>query len=144
MGKEDFVGTWHLVSSEFRRADGEVTYPLGKDAVGLLIYTASGAMAAQLMQPARPAFASGDRLEGTPAELQAAFEGYTAYFGTYPVDDVAGTVIHHVQGHNWPNLVGATNTRGFRFEGNRLILSASVPRVGGADLTALLIWERAE
>src|SRR5882672_5916133 len=48
MGKEDFVGTWHLVSSEFRRADGAVTYPIGKDAVGLLIYTAEGYMAAQL------------------------------------------------------------------------------------------------
>jgi hypothetical protein len=143
MGKEDFVGTWHLVSSEFRRADGAVTYPIGKDAVGLLIYTAKGYMAAQLMQTDRPAFASGDRLQGTPEELKATFEGYVAYFGPYTVDDAAGTVTHHIQGHIWPNMLGATNTRGFSFAGNRLTLSASVPHVDGTHLTALLIWERA-
>jgi len=31
VGKQDLIGTWHLVSSEFRHADGEVTYPIGKN-----------------------------------------------------------------------------------------------------------------
>ena len=141
MSKEKFVGTWHLVSSEFRRADGEVTYPLGQDVVGLLIYTADGYMSANLMQTDRPTFASGDRTLGTPAEIKAAFDGCFSYFGTYTVDDEAGTVTHHVKGSIWPNNHGKNQVRLFTFAGKRLTLSASLPLLDG-PLTALLIWDR--
>jgi hypothetical protein len=111
MDKGDLIGTWHLVSFEFRHADGEVTYPIGKNAVGLLIYTAEGYMAVQLMRTDRPAFASDDVFEGTSEEIKAAYEGFTAHFGMYTVDDAAGTVTHHVQGHIFPNRNGSTVTR---------------------------------
>ena len=113
MGKENLIGTWHLVSSEFRHADGEVTYPLGKNAVGLLIYTTEGYMAVQLMRSDRPAFVSDDVFQGTPEEIKAAYEGFAAYFGTYTVDEVAGTITHHVQGHIFPNRIGSKATRAF-------------------------------
>ena len=141
LSKEKFVGTWHLVSSEFRRADGEVTYPLGQDVVGLLIYTADGYMSANLMQTDRPTFASGYRRLGTPAEIKAAFDSCDAYFGTYTVDDEAGTVTHHVKGSTWPNDHGANQVRLFTFAGKRLTLSASLLSVDG-PLTILLIWDR--
>src|SRR5262245_46122904 len=141
MGKEDLIGTWHLVSSEFRHADGEVTYPLGKKAVGLLIYTADGHMAVHLMRTDRPAFASGDAFQGTPEEIKAAYEGYTAYFGTYTVDEVARTITHHVQGHTFPNYSGSKVTREFTLVDQCLTLRASIRR-DGRPLTALLIWTR--
>jgi hypothetical protein len=142
MGKEDLIGTWHLVSYELRHADGEVTYPIGKNAMGLLIYTAEGYMAVQLMRTDRPAFASDDVLQGTPEEIKAAYEGFAAYFGTYTVDDAAGTVTHHVQGHIFPNRIGSKATREFTLVDQCLTLRPSVRR-DGRLLTALLIWARA-
>lgn len=142
MSKEDFVGAWHLIAAEFRRADGEVTYPYGQEVTGLLIYTAEGYMTAQLMRTDRPPFASGDRRLSTPEEIQAAFNGFAAYFGTYTVDESAGTVTHTIHGDLVPNEVGTRQTRTFTFSGTRLVLSALLRR-GGVPLTARLIWERA-
>ncbi len=144
MGKEQFVGAWKLISSEFRRSDGEVSYPLGKNAVGLLIYDASGHVSAHLMRPDRPAFASSDHLKGTPAEIKTAFEGYIAYYGTYEVNEEEDTVTHHVEGSAFPNWVGTALRRFFEFSGNRLTLSTPPMPMGGEQVTGLLIWERAE
>src|SRR5476649_2375285 len=83
--KEKFVGTWTLVSFEFRRSDGVVTNVMGIDATGMLVYDASGCMSAQMMRSDRPQFALGDQQKGTPEETRAAVEGYIAYFGDYEV-----------------------------------------------------------
>jgi len=116
--------------------------PLVQNAVGLLIYTAEGSMAVQGMRTDRPAFASDDVFQGTPEEIKAAYEGFTAYFGTYTVDEAAGTVTHHVQGHIFPNRIGSPVTRAFTLVDQCLTLRASVRR-DGRPLTALLIWARA-
>jgi len=144
MGKEQFVGTWKLVSSEFRRSDGEVTYPMGRNASGMLMYDASGHMSVQIIRPDRPAFASGDQLKGTLEEIKSAFEGCVAYFGTYEVNEKKGTVTHHVEGSSFPNWVGTDQRRFFEFYGNRLTLSTPPAPFGGEHVTALLVWERAE
>ena len=52
MGKEQFIGTWRLVSLEIRGPDGEVMYPMGQNPRGVLMYDANGEMAVQLMNPA--------------------------------------------------------------------------------------------
>ncbi len=144
MGKEQFMGTWKLVSSEFRRSDGQLTYPMGRDAVGIIIYDADWHMSVQIMRPDRPAFASGDHLKGTPAEIKSAFEGFVAYYGTYQVDEKEGTVTHHVEGSFFPNWVGLALRRFFEFSGNRLTLSTPPMPMGGEQVVGLLIWERAE
>ena len=59
MGIQEFIGTWILESFEFRASSGEVSYPLGKDAKGIIMYDAKGNISAQLMQQGRPAFAAG-------------------------------------------------------------------------------------
>ena len=144
MGKEQFVGTWKLVSSEFRRSDGEVTYPMGRNASGMLMYDASGHMSVQIIRPDRPTFASGDQLKGTLEEIKSAFEGCVAYFGTYEVNEEKGSVTHHVEGSSFPNWVGTDQRRFFEFYGNRLTLSTPPAPFGGEHVTALLVWERAE
>jgi Lipocalin-like domain len=98
-------------------------------------------MAVQLMRTDRPAFTSSDVFQGTPEEIKAAYEGFAAYFGTYTVDDAAGTVTHHLQGHTFPNRIGSNNTRVFTFADQYLTLRASLRR-NGRPLTALLIWAR--
>ncbi len=40
--REALVGAWQLRSWENRAADGQVTYPMGTDALGSLLYTADG------------------------------------------------------------------------------------------------------
>ena len=144
MGKEQFIGTWKLVSSEFRHSDGQLTYPFGRDAVGIIMYDASGYMSAQIMRPDRPAFASGDQLEGTPMEIKSAFEGFVAYYGVYEVNQEEGTVTHHVEGSLFPNWVGSALRRFFKFSDNRLTLSTPPMPVGGQKVVGLLTWERAE
>jgi hypothetical protein len=117
-------------------------YPLGSNAVGMLMYDASGHMSAQLMRPDRPAFASGDQAGGTPAETRSAFQGFTAYFGTYEVNEGKASVIHHVEGSLFPNWVGGDQVRFCELSPNRLILSTPPIPMGSQHMTGLLIWDR--
>jgi len=140
--KEQFIGTWKLVSSEFRLSDGQTVYPLGKEATGMLTYDASGHMSAQLMRRDRPTFASDDLLSGTPSEIKSVFEGFTAYFGTYEINEERATVVHHVEGSLFPNWVGGDQIRFFELSGDRLTLSTPPIPMSGRAMTGLLIWER--
>lgn len=138
-----FVGSWKLVGYEYRRANGEATYPMGRNMSGLLIYDAHGMMAGQLMNPDRLEFNSGDRFRGTPEEVKAAFEGYTAYYGRYEIDEADGSVNHIVESSLYPNWVGGIQKRFFEFSGeNRLTLRTPPLRYAGESQTGLLIWER--
>ncbi len=72
---------------------------------------------------------------------------FAAYYGTYPVDAVAGTVTHHLEGVSDPTLIGTDQVRQFRFIGDdRLLLTAvidsEIAREIGAAGTGLLTWER--
>jgi hypothetical protein len=127
---ERFVGTWRLISIE----GGANTSNRGAKPTGLIYYDATGHMAAQI-QPDRDR----PRWIGTPTPEQA-FErmrGYTAYFGTYTIDEKAGTVTHHRQGMLDPGSVDFVRT--FEFApGDRLILTP----VAGTTPPARLTWER--
>jgi hypothetical protein len=144
MGKEQFIGTWKLVSSEFRRSNGEVTYPMGRNASGMLMYDANGHMSAQIIRPDRLTFASGDQLRGSPEEIASAFKGCVTYFGTYEVNEDKNTVTHHLESSSFPNWEGTDQRRFFEFYGNRLTLSTPRIPFGGEQVIALLVWERTE
>jgi len=137
-----FWGTWSLVSWEARTADGTVTHPFGKDAEGRLMYDPGGHMMVQLMQRGRPAFASNDRLAGTPAEVKAAFEGSHSYYGTYEVDDKKGIVTHHIQGCSFPNMTGTDQKRFFEFRDGRLLLATPPMVTGGKERKHVLVWKK--
>ncbi len=139
---ESFIGTWALVSCEFRRSDGEVIDVLGKDAIGVLMYDAHGQMSGQMMRLDRPHFASGDQQLGTPEELKAALGGYIAYFGDYEVDEQTKTVIHHTKGSMFPNVVGQDQKRFYEFSGSQLILKTPPFMAGGLSVTGVVLWEK--
>ena len=44
------VGVWRLVSFEFRKENGEATYPFGRETRDSFIYTQSGHFSGQLMR----------------------------------------------------------------------------------------------
>lgn len=136
---EQLIGAWKFLSMTAKKPNGEVIHPYGEDLYGMLVYTASGHMSFLGMRRDRPQFASDDPFEGTPEEIQAAFEGFDAYCGTYGVDEKKGTVTHHVEGSRLPGWVGTDQVRHFRFSGSRLILTASFPVKGEIwDLEAVL------
>ena len=138
----ELAGVWRLVSSEFRTSSGAVMYPLGEDALGQAIFTESGYMSGQLMRRDRPAFASGDQASGTDAEVQAALQGYVAYYGRCEVDVEGGTLTTHVEGSMFPNWVGGEQVRFYELSGDRLVLKTTPIPLGDEEITGVLIWDR--
>ncbi len=109
----------------------------------MLIYDGNGHFSGQIMARERPGFATGNLLKGSDAEVRAAFEGYVAYYGLYHADESTRLMTHHVQGSFFPNWIGDVQTRRFEFEGDRLKLSTLPIKGSRADLTVVLLWERA-
>ena len=142
MGKEQFVGTWKLISFEFRRSDGAVSYPLGQNPAGMIMYAAQGYMSGHVMRRDRPAFVSGDPLQGSAEEIQTALEGYMAYCGTYDVNDQKGTIAHILECSLFPNWVGTIQTRFFECSENRLLLTTPPLMLGGQQQIVHVLWER--
>ena len=136
-----FIGAWSLVSWELRPTrGGEPYYPLGKDAVGLLIYSADGYMAVSLTTPGRAPFESPWLFEGTPAEKIAAMESYASYAGRYEVRK--DKVIHFVEHSLFPNWIGTAQERFFKFEGDRLVLYAEPFFKKDVEQAAFLVWQK--
>ena len=90
--RKPFVGTWRLVSIE---GGPQNAANRGPKPTGIIMYDAHGLMNVQIM-PDRPR----PKYTGTPTADQAldAIRGYTAYWGTYTIDEKAQTVTHHRQG----------------------------------------------
>jgi hypothetical protein len=104
-----------------------VSSPLGDDPAGLLMYDGAGAVSAQLMRRNQPRFQDDDWRRATATEKAAAWSGYFGYFGTYTIDEPAGTITHHISGSWFPNLVPTEQTRRYSLEGDRLALRAETP-----------------
>ena len=107
---ERLIGTWALVA--FESTDEEMRQLRGAHPIGLIFYDATGHMAAQIMPdrvrrrftgPVSGIFA-GPR--PTAEEALDAVNGYTAYFGTYRIDERARTVTHHRLGNLNPGALG--------------------------------------
>ena len=139
MSKEvipNLAGSWKLISFHSKDSSGQTTYPFGKDAQGRLIYEPDGRLAVQLMNPNRPRFASDDPLVTSEAEVRAAFDGYTAYYGTYSVNPDEKTIVHHIEVALLPNWVGTDQRRHFEFDGKYLTLKGDLTprrRPGGCQ-----------
>lgn len=135
------IGTWALVASEWRRADGRHANPFGAGATGILTYDAGGYMAAQIVRAARPAPDAGAPLT-IDAAMAAAVPGVIAYFGTYEVDETAGVVVHHVIASAYPPWAGLTHRRRYSFERNTLTLADDLETADGVAVAASTTWER--
>ena len=140
MTTNPLIGTWRLISWENRSIDGQISYPLGQDAVGYIMYTQDGYMCVAIMRPHRTPFAAGDLLGGSSAEKAQAAETYVSYCGQYEFR--GDVVIHHVELSFFPNWVGIDQERLVDLTGKRLTLSTRPMVFGGRQQTAHLIWER--
>jgi hypothetical protein len=143
MLREEFLGTWTLVSFEgIDLETSEKRYPLGPDAVGLIMYTEDGYMSAQIMRPDRSKYTVPDVAGGgTQEEAAAAAHGYLAYSGPFSVDESGGVIHHEVTVSLVPDWVGAVEPRDAVFENGRMILSAE-QKLPGKTEQATLVWRR--
>jgi Lipocalin-like domain len=139
--RDEILGTWQLVSFVAQdNRGGAASYPLGPDAVGLIMYTPDGYMSAQLMRPGRPDY----HVPNTPATEQAAaaLAGYLAYGGPYQVDESTGVVHHEVAVSLLPNWLNTAQLRHSTLDGDRLTLVADTSR-DGVTIRSSLVWKRA-
>ena len=129
--RKPFVGSWRLVSIE----GGNNPTTRGSKPTGIIMYDAHGNMAVQI-QPdrQRPTYT------GTPSPEQMAerMRGYTAYFGTYTIDEKAGTVTHHREGRLDAGAVDFVRKFELTAGGNRITLTP----VGSTGKPTHLTWER--
>ena len=136
------VGAWRLVSWESQAADGQVTHPMGTDALGSLLYTADGRFSVTISRPGRAGFAAGDLLSGTTEEQARAVGGFVAYAGRYSF--YGDRVIHHVELSLFPNWGRDRPGAAVELAEDRLTLSASPLLLAGRQQVPRLVWERVD
>jgi hypothetical protein len=138
--REKFVGTYRLITVESRETDGRewVERP-NFNSIGYITYADTGHMGVHIMARSRKRHTSNPP---TAEEAQAALQGYTAYFGSFTVDDTDQFVVHHRYGQINPG--GTVDAKRFYdFEDQRLILTPAPADGSGKDkATVRLIWER--
>jgi hypothetical protein len=133
------VGTWQLVTRTVSANGKTLVDPvLGAQPLGRLYYDANGAMSLQMMRQDRKTAIS------TPADAKdkanaRVILGYDSYFGTYTVDERAGTVTHHVEASLFPEDLGQNWVRPFKLDGDTLTLSFTSPTDG---VTRTLVFKR--
>jgi hypothetical protein len=109
--RNQFVGSWRLVSLEHTGSDGKVQKA---DCTGQFVFTADGHAAVQVMYRNAGAV--------DPASSQYVQGGYEATFGRFTVDDRTHTFTFHVDGALVRTLVGQHLRRNYAFTGQQLIV----------------------
>jgi hypothetical protein len=129
------LGIWKLKSREDLDAKEQIQIDpfLGRDPLGILCFAPSH-FAAQFMKRDR------SDEERAPQRVQAknntaAVNGYDAYFGTYSIDEIAGTLTTHLEGSISPVNIGSTYVRDVRVVENELIIQLDTTAVDGTAIT---------
>jgi hypothetical protein len=136
------LGIWKLKSREDMDDTGQMRIDpfLGRDPLGILCFAPSH-FAAQFMKHDR------SRQENEPQRAQAknntvAVNGYDAYFGTYSIDEIAGTLTTHLEGSISPANVGSTYVREVRVVDNELIIQLHTTAIDGTAITRTNTFSR--
>ena len=142
---EQIIGRWKLVSIE----DHTPNSPRRElNPTGYIVYDGTGRVAVQITRRSdRKKFASEDIAQATTEEKAAAFGSYAAYYGTYTINEAAGTITHHVEGSLNPNEVGRALVRYFKLSGNRITLipvETNEGRPSNSPPIRSLTWERVQ
>jgi Lipocalin-like domain len=140
--KDQLVGTWALVSNDNVAPDGTKRQIFGANPNGILIFEANGRYAQIFVRPGRPQFKANNRLEGTPEEIKAAYEGALVHFGTWSVTEAEKTIVICTEGALYPNQEGT--------KGKRTIVSLTADELklanpaSGAGGTTEAVFRRAK
>jgi hypothetical protein len=136
------LGIWKLKSREDVDDTGQIRIDpfLGRDPLGILCFGPSH-FAAQFMKRDR----SQPENVAQPVQAKnntAAVNGYDAYFGTYSIDEIAGTLTTHLEGSISPANVGNIYIRNARVVDNELIIQLPTTAVDGTAVTRTNTFSR--
>ena len=120
-------GAWRYVGT---RLNGK-SWDRGADPKGMIYYGLDGEMSVQIAPDVARTRAANVM---TPDEAFLALKDYIAYFGTYSIDESAGTVTHHREATIQPGDAGDF-VRRIEFIGDRLVLRPP-------NSTLEVTWER--
>jgi hypothetical protein len=138
------VGAWLLAQWCTTYSDGRApTYPFGRDAQGLLTYSADGHMSALIQSAARPALSGASAKHSPAAERLAAFDGCFAYAGRFSVQ--GAQVTHHVTLALNPNFIGSDQVRTMTWEGDTQLTLSADDVLPGTQVARhhALVWRKA-
>ncbi len=121
------MGAWRYVGTRINGGN----WDRGPNPKGMIYYGRHGEMAVQIA-PDVARKRAGDAM--TSEEAKIALTDYIAYFGTYSIDEEAGTVTHHRQASIQPGDSGDL-VRRYQFTGDRLVLRPP-------NSTLEVTWER--
>jgi hypothetical protein len=121
------LGAWRYIGT---RINGS-KWDRGANPKGMIYYGPHGEMAVQIAPDVKRTRAGALM---TPQEAFTAVRDYIAYFGTYTVDQQAGTVTHHRQDSLQPGDTGDL-VRRYEFIDDQLVLRAP-------NSTLEVTWER--
>jgi Lipocalin-like domain len=121
------LGAWRYVGTRINCGN----WNRGANPKGMIYYGPRGEMAVQIA-PDVERTRAGPVM--TPEEAKIALTDYIAYFGTYTIDERAGTVTHHRHDSVQPGDRGDL-VRRFDLSGDRLVLRA-------LNSTLEVTWER--
>lgn len=124
-----FLGAWCLelcrteVSDESSNSV-DIIHPYGKDAKGILMYSADGHVSVQIMNPDAPASVNTGSVTGTSGETAIAVTHYLGYSGTFRIvaKDEGFHLFHRLECCSYPAWVGTEQKRYFSLEGDVLTL----------------------
>lgn len=131
--EDDLIGAWELEEMYAEAEDGSRTHPMGRDASGMIMYTADGHMSAITYVADR--FLPADR--ASDEERAEAFSTYFNYAGRWSLDGDA--VTHEIAHALDPNMSGISLTREIEHEGNRMVFTGFGP---DGKTRQVIIWKR--
>jgi hypothetical protein len=137
------IGTWELLTREDRTQNGghRIEPSLGANPIALLFFDAHGHFAVQFMNRERDKMPDVD-ISGPISNNSRARGGYDAYFGTYKVDDSAGSVTTRLSAALSPENVGQVFTRTMIVSGDELTIRLATSTFAGEPVVRTLRWKR--
>lgn len=137
----DVLGSWLLTEWRIDYVDGRASsWPFGKDAVGLLVYSADGWMSATMSRRERTKLTATSAVQADDASKARAFQEYLSYSGRWSLQ--GSRIAHDVQMSLNPVLVGTRQWRDAQLDAGTLVLGATEPLSGGAVRQHQILWRR--
>lgn len=124
--REKLLGTsWELVRYQSEDIDGNLMYPLGADAKGVIIFTVNNQLSVHITAADREADITEEKLEryNTEAEKEMARIGYHGYSGPFDLDEKSSVLTTHVKISVLSDYIGSDQNRSAKLDGDYLHLS---------------------
>ncbi len=140
--KTAIVGIWKLKSREDIDGSGKIQIDpfLGENPLGILCFGPAH-FSAQFMKRHRSV--EEDVLQVVAAKNNTSrLNGYDAYFGTYTVDEIAGTLSTRLEGSISPANIGDAYVRDVRVVNNELIVQLQTNAADGTAVTRTNTFSR--